>query len=383
MTALLTSKAWPIRLLRISVLVVIGWWAVKNIVHAQLPLQFEFPKLNQGKSLVDLGEIMSGGPSRDGIPPVDDPEFDTVAQASDWVDDREPVIVLTINKETKAYPLQILTWHEIVNDTLGGVPVSVTFCPLCNASIVFDRRIDDKVLDFGTTGRLRKSDMVMYDRQTESWWQQFTGEAIVGDLAGSILDRHPASIVAYEDFRLAHPDSPVLSRRTGHRRAYGANPYRGYDSVDDQPFLFFDPIDKRLPPMEYVLNVTVDKRHKLYPFTALKREPVINDVFSGLPVVVLSRDGTLSVLDAESIKESRTLPSATIFDRRVGERKLSFEMQGARIVDRETGSSWNLLGTATQGALAGTQLSSVNSGVHFAFAWLAFNPDSEIYQPNP
>jgi len=366
-------------MLRIVVLVAIGWWLTKGFVYAQLPRSVEWPNTDFDQRLVELDEIQSGGPPKDGIPPIDDPKFVSVEEADAWLDPREPVIVVTLDGETKAYPLQIMTWHEIVNDEVGAVPVSVTFCPLCNASIVFDRRKDGEILDFGTTGKLRKSDLVMYDRQTESWWQQLTGRAIVGEMAGTVLDRVPASIVAYENFREAYPQGRVLSRETGHRRAYGKNPYRGYDSVEDQPFLFFDPVDERLPPMERVLNVSVGDAHKLYPFSVFREEAIINDTVNGLPVVVFSRRGTLSVLDDSVIADSREVPSATAYDRRLDGRTLRFEIREGDIVDRETGTRWNLFGTAVEGPLAGHRLEPVGAGVHFAFAWLAFNPDSEIY----
>ncbi|HSS63039.1 MAG TPA: DUF3179 domain-containing protein, partial [Gammaproteobacteria bacterium] len=342
----------------------------------------EWPHTDFDNRIVDLSEIQSGGPPKDGIPPIDEPEFDTTAEASEWIDPREPVVVLTIDDVTRAYPLQILTWHEIVNDKVGGIPVSVTFCPLCNATIVFDRRVEGRILDFGTTGKLRKSDLVMYDRQTESWWQQFSGQAIVGDLSGEVLERIPASIVAFEDFERAYPFAQVLSRRTGHLRPYGKNPYSGYDRIDDQPFLFDQPVDRRLPPMERVLNVTVDATHRLYPFSVLKDEPVINDEVENVPVVVFSRQGTLSVLDASVIAKSKTVPSATAYVRRLDGRILNFELRDGRLVDRETGSEWNLFGTCVAGPLKGEQLEKPDSGVHFAFAWLAFNPESQIYRGN-
>jgi len=219
----------------------------------------------------------------------------------------------------------------------------------------------------------------MYDRQTESWWQQFTGRAIIGALTGTVLKQMPASIVAFADLRVTYPHAQVLSRKTGYRRAYGKNPYRGYDTIKDRPFLFFDPVDPRLPPMERVLNVNTGKAQRLYPFSALREQPVINDKVGGVPVVVFSRAGTLSVLDAGSIAASRTIPSATAFRRRLGKQTLSFEVRGGHIADRETGSRWNLLGVAVGGPLKGTRLRTTASGVHFAFAWLAFNPDSQIY----
>ena len=370
----------PFRLLGVLLLAACLGWIPPAAFAAESRFEREWPDTDFSKTLIDLEEVRSGGPPRDGIPPIDSPDFVTTEEAGEWLDPREPVIVVSADGETRAYPLQILTWHEIVNDELGDVPLAVTFCPLCNASIVFDRRAGGRLLDFGTTGNLRKSDLVMWDRQTESWWQQFTGRAIVGELAGTVLTRLPASIVAYEDFHRAYPRAQVLSRLTGHSRPYGSNPYRGYDSIEDQPFLFFDPVDERLPPMERVLNVSVGDRHKLYPFSALSRVPVVNDVVAETPVVVFSREGTLSVLDDSRIADSRIVPSATAYARRSNGRDLHFEATGGRIVDRETGSTWDLFGRATQGPLQGSRLENVDSGVHFAFAWLAFNPDSEIWR---
>jgi len=379
MHALIRSRALPYRLARIGLLVLLGWFAVKNLVHAEVPTSLEWPYTDFKKCLVEMSDIQSGGPPKDGIPAIDQPRFVSIKKATAWLDPREPVIVVSVGNKTKAYPLQILIWHEIVNDRIGELPITVTFCPLCNASIVFDRRQGDRVLDFGTTGRLRKSDLVMYDRQTESWWQQFTGRAIIGEMSGAVLKRVPASIVSFEDLWATYRHAQVLSRKTGYNRAYGSNPYRGYDTIKDRPFLFFDPVDPRLPAMERVLNINVGKIQRLYPSTVLRKQPVINDQVGGVPVVVFSREGTLSVLDARSIKASRTIPSATAFQRRLGKQTLSFELRSGVIADRETGSRWNLLGVAVGGPLKGTRLHTVDSGVHFAFAWLAFNPDSQIY----
>jgi len=379
MMALLRSRHWGWRSARIALLVGVAWWLLRPAVQAQLPDSRAWPDTDFDTAIVDLSEVRDGGPPKDGIPPVDDPEFVSPDAASEWLDSREPVIVFRANGDARAYPLQILIWHEIVNDEVGGVPVSVTFCPLCNASIVFDRRVEGRVLDFGTTGKLRKSDLIMYDRQTESWWQQISGRAIVGDYAGTELEQLPASIVAFEDFAERFPGGKVLSRDTGHRRDYGRNPYRGYDRIDQSPFLFSDPVDPRLPPMERVISVSVGESHTLYPFSLLREQPVVNDEVAGVPVVILSRKGTLSVLDSSTIAESRTLPSATAYQRRHDDRALTFETRDGAIVDEQTGSRWNLFGEAVAGPLAGARLEPAESGVHFAFAWLAFNPDSRIF----
>jgi len=294
----------------------------------------------------------------------------------------EPVILVEISGIARAYPLQILTYHEIVNDRINDTPLTVTFCPLCNSSIVFDRRNGGQVLDFGTTGLLRMSDLVMYDRQTESWWQQFSGKSIVGEMLGIELKRIPSSIVSFETFSQGFPDGMVLNRDTGHTRPYGRNPYAGYDRIDQTPFLFDRQIDDRLPPMERVLSVSVDGVARVYPFNLLKKRPVINDDISGKPVVVFANGELYSALDASSIVDSRHLVEATAWTRipTGGNRALNFEVKQGKIHDTQTGSQWNALGHAILGEMKGAQLDAVDSGVHFAFAWLAFNPETEIYR---
>ncbi len=338
----------------------------------------EWPKTDFSRRTVDLGEIRSGGPPKDGIPAIDRPRFVSPDAAKPWLKPKEPVIALRLAGERRAYPLQILMFHEIVNDEVAGQPVAVTFCPLCNASFVFERRVAGRVLDFGTTGRLRKSDLVMYDRQTESWWQQFNGTGIVGHYAGTLLKVLPSEIVAFEDFAAAYPGGKVLSRETGYSRPYGRNPYRGYDRIDQSPFLFSDPIDPRLPPMERVLSVAAGGKQRIYPFSVLEKTAVVNAELGGVPYVVFVKGGTASPLDTERIAEGRAIPAATAFDRRLDGRVLEFRARAGKALDAATGSEWNLFGEAVAGPLRGKQLAPVESGVHFAFAWLAFNPASEI-----
>ena len=190
--------------------------------------KMEWSKTDFSRHSVDYSEIMSGGPPKDGIPPVDDPKFVHVSEAK-GLGEREPVIGLVINGDARAYPLRILVWHEIVNDTVGGVPVAVTYCPLCNTALVFDRRLEGRVLDFGTTGKLLKSNLVMYDRQTESWWQQFLGEAIVGELTGARLAMLASRIESLANFRKRAPEGRLLVPNDPRMRRYGFNPYVGYD----------------------------------------------------------------------------------------------------------------------------------------------------------
>jgi hypothetical protein len=336
-------------------------------------------KTNFQKHTVPLREIREGGPPRDGIPSVDRPQFDTVAEARRWLGDQEPVVLVERTGDARAYPVQILVWHEIVNDVVGGEPLAVTFCPLCNAAIAFRRRVGGLVLDFGTTGKLRYSDLVMYDRQTESWWQQMTGEAIVGQLAGTRLEAVPAQGISWAEFARAHPAGRVLNRNTGHRRPYGRNPYVGYDNVGSLPFLYDGPpTDRRLRPMERVVALSLGGEAVAYPLEVLRRVRVLNDQAGALPVVVWWAPGTASALDREDIALSRDVGSAGVFDRRVEGRVLTFAFRNGRFEDRETGTTWDLLGRATKGRLEGKRLQPVVHGTYFWFAWAAFQPHTRV-----
>jgi hypothetical protein len=254
----------------------------------------------------------------------------------------------------------------------------VTFCPLCNTAIVFDRRLDGRVLDFGTTGNLRHSDLVMWDRQTESWWQQVTGEAIVGELTGRQLTMLPATIVSWEEFRGRFPGGRVLSRQTGFSRSYGTNPYAGYDRIDQPPFLFQGRPDGRLPPMERVVALEGGGEAVAYPYGLLRQRRVVADTVGGRPVVVFHQGGTTSALDASDIARSKDVGATGVFRPEVDGRPLTFEWREGGFVDRETGSRWSVTGLATAGPLAGKQLEPVVHAVPFWFAWAAFRPQTRV-----
>lgn len=331
---------------------------------------------------VPYSEIRSGGPPKDGIPAIDAPAFVPVEQARDWLDPVEPVIRIEIGGEARAYPIQIVMWHEIVNDRVGGVPVAVTFCPLCNTALAFERSQGDRVLDFGTTGRLRYSNLIMYDRQTESWWQQATGEAIAGAQAGARLKAVPAAIIAWQDFLLAHPQGRVLSRDTGFDRPYGRNPYLGYDDVSRPPFLYDGPATPEgLAPMARVLTIERGGESVAYPYATLQEMGAVNDVVGGEPIVVLWVPGTASALDTQQIASGRDVGSADAFQRQVAGQTLSFRRQGEHLVDGETGSQWTILGHAVSGPLAGERLVPVVAVNHFWFSWAAFSPETRIFMP--
>lgn len=338
------------------------------------------------KRTIDLSELVLGiqrADPRDSIPPIDDPAFETVDEASEWLTDREPVIALTLEDEARAYPLRILNLHEIVNDVVGGRPVAITFCPLCNSAVTFDREVNGQVLRFGVSGLLRNSDLVMWDRQTESLWQQITGEGIVGELAGTDLTFIPSPVVAWGDFRERYPEGGVLSRAQGIYPAelYDTQPYVGYDSAN-RPFLFGDEVDDRFPAMERVVGVRVNGETKAYPFSVISEEGAVNDEVGGRPILVLfGAEDTASVLDSRDVSQGRAVGVGLAFERMVGDRVLTFETRGGDLfVDQETGTTWDLLGVAVEGPLAGEKLTPMIGTNELWFAWAAFNQGAPVYE---
>lgn len=329
---------------------------------------------------VPLDEIVSGGPPKDGIPALDAPKFAGVRDADQWLEDREPVAVVTLNGETKAYPLQVLTWHEIANDEVGGIPVSVTFCPLCNTTLAFDRRFDGRILDFGTTGRLRHSDLVMYDRQTETWWQQATGEGIVGRYAGAQLAFIPAPVMSWREVKANYPGAKVLSRDTGFRREYGRNPYAGYDRRRAPIRGFFSgKVDGRLPALERVVAFEHGGEAVAVPFRALESKRVVMFEVRGEPFVVFWAPGTASALDHARVAQGRDVGAAGVFKASMDGRRLVFRpARESQFIDVETGTTWTLAGRATMGPLAGRRLEAVPHSNAFWFAWVAFRPQVRI-----
>jgi hypothetical protein len=329
--------------------------------------------------LVDLDEIRSGGPPPDGIPSIDDPKFIGV-DAVNFLEENEPVLAVDIDGDVRAYPVQILMWHEIVNDTVGGVPVAVTYCPLCNSAVAYDRRVDGQVLEFGTSGLLWNSALVMYDRQTETLWSHFTGQGIVGELTGTEIDVFPVATVPWGAWRDAHPDGLVLSRDTGFDRAYGRNPYPGYDDVTSQPFLFEGDVDGRYTAMTRIVGIEIDDDALGVPLITLQEDRVVQADVAGAGIVIFWEPGTASALDASDVAGGDDIGATAVFVPVADGQALTFSASDAGFVDNETGSTWNLFGQATDGPLAGSTLEAIPHVDTFWFAWSAFRPDSEILE---
>ncbi len=322
---------------------------------------------------------------RDAIRPVDTPRFVPAKKAVETYFENEPVCVIFAGKEARAYPLTILMFHEIVNDRLGKDPVSVTWCPLCNSVRVFDRtiRTDNgaEVLDFGTTGMLRKSNLVMWDRQSETWWQQFTGMGVAGKYAGVELHVLPSMILSFADYRTCFPEGKILvMEKKKQGPPYGMNPYVKYDSLDRKPRLFFGQADTRLPPMERVVHVSANDQDRIYPYPVLREKRVIMDDPGGKEIVLFYKPGMQSVLDERDIKKGREIGNAVVFLPYAGNKKLTFTWRDGKFLDNETGSEWCISGKCIKGKLKGKQLSPYPYTIDFAFAIFAFYREIKIYQ---
>jgi hypothetical protein len=334
-------------------------------------------------SVIDLNELLVGIPAsdpRDAIPPIDDPQFEPVSE-SDWIQDQEPGVLIEVEGDARFYPLSIMTRHEIVNDEIGGIPVAVTYCPLCNTALAFDRRFEGETLRLGVSGLLRHSDLVMWDDITHTLWQQITGEAIVGEHAGKSLTPLGSAIVRWADFRDNHPEGQALGPEQGFGRVYGTNPYEFYSSRA-RPYAFFSgEVDDRFPALERVVGISINDVDKAYPFSLINEVRVVHDTLAGQKLVVFWGAGdTADALDSGVIANAVGIGTGIVYVPVINGQTLTFEASGdTEFVDSETGTTWTILGKAIAGDLAGEELELLPHRNEFWFAWQAFFPDAEVW----
>jgi uncharacterized protein DUF3179 len=304
---------------------------------------------------------------RDAIPPIHKPTYQPAAEAT-WLHDQDLVIGYAAADGAWAYPVRILNYHEIVNAVLGGEPVLISYCPLCSSGIVYDRRLDDRVLTFGNTSALYESDLVMLDYQTGSYWWQVAGQAIVGPLTGQALAVLPSLATTWREWQRLHPSTLVLSQNTGYTRRYDGDPFLGYmEAVDRGGFAF--PVseaakDHRLKPAARVLAVRVGDDARAYPLAALGRTAVM-DTLGGRSIVVF--------IDAAG-------PTGAAYETTVAGTSLRFEARTGALADTQTGSEWDLAGRAIAGPLKDVQLAAVPARTSWWFAIVAAEPGITIYQ---
>ncbi|MCY3959601.1 MAG: DUF3179 domain-containing protein [Chloroflexi bacterium] len=331
---------------------------------------------------VPLSRLQTNDLERFRAYPIDVPRFDEIDVANAFLDPREPVIQFTVGQTARAYPLRFLVWHEIVNDEVEGRPILVTYDPRTNAARVVERRLLGAAMRFRAADALDRGGRLLWDSLTQSWWRQFTGEAIVGDLTGLQLRPRPSLLVSYAAFRKAFPQGRVLDSRSRPERDdsadYGATNYPGYERHSDPPLSVNGTPDRRLPPTARVLALEVGGEAAAFAFDHLASERAINVEVGGQPVVALWSPGVLSVLDAPRIADSRDVGMAAAHGREVRDRVLTFTFADGVVRDRETGSVWSLSGRALSGALAGAQLPPLVHNAPFWFAWAAHYPATRL-----
>ncbi|MDA1314113.1 MAG: DUF3179 domain-containing protein [Acidobacteria bacterium] len=335
-------------------------------------------KTDLSKKSIDLSELLSGGPPKDGIPAILNPKFVSVEEANGWLAPSEPVLMVKHAGEARAYPLQILIFHELANDQIADLPILVSYCPLCNSAITFDRRIDGQTHTFGVSGMLRNSDMVMYDHQTDSLWQQLTGDSLVGEHTGKQLKLISSQVVPWNHFAENFRDAKVLSRDTGYENRYGTTPYGGYEFSNRLMFPVTATRKADVRPMERMLTLILAGNVRAYPFEHLRRNKVTEGKLNDRPYVVFYEPTALSTMDARTIADSRAVGSAGVFSPMLDGEKLKFQFKNGKTIDKGTKSSWDIFGKAIDGPLAGKQLDSIEHGIYYAFALLAFYPRAEL-----
>lgn len=336
----------------------------------------EFPE-----PLVPVEEIIAGGPPPDGIPPVDNPVFVPVAENLELLDPVEPVVAIEIGGDARAYPIRAMVWHEIVNDVVGGVPVAVTYCPLCNSAVSYVRTINGVETTFGTSGLLFASGLVMYDRATESLWTHYDGRAVVGVLTGTELEPVPSPLLSWGDFRESYPSGQVLDwTRTGYDRDYGRNPYVGYDDPTATPFLFLGALDDRAVAMQRVVGVRVDDAAAAFNLESVSgaEARATNTTVGNRPVAIFWKAGQSSALETGDQSSGRDVGSVGVFDPRLDGEVLSFTAVGGEFVDDATGSIWTITGEAADGPLAGARLTRLDHLDTFWFAWATYQPETVL-----
>ncbi len=324
---------------------------------------------------VEPSNFTSIGTGKDGIAPIDEPRFESVAEAREWLMDTSPVIALHSAQPARAYPLTVLARHEIINDEIDGRHIAVTYCPLCNSPIIYDREVDGDVLRLGVTGNLYGSNFLMWDDRTESWWQQFTGMAIVGEYTGTMLEIISSQVVGFATFAERFPDGLVLAGGDDHPTlSYDMNPYMGYEETS--PMFGDGDYDTRLMPMERVLAAEVNGMAVAYSYEYISSRGVVHDEVNGVPIVAFWQPGAASVVDGPTEETSKDVGQGAVFGREVAGRVLDFRYETGRIFDEQTGSEWNIFGEAISGALEGSTLTRYQCYPHFWFAWSSAHPDT-------
>jgi len=357
------------RLLLLGILLVIVFVSAcqvteKKITDKSLEIETEGDIMitNGVKHLVPLDKILGGGPPKDGIPSIDKPKFTSVEEADKWLNDDDLVLGLVRNGVARAYPFRIMNWHEIVNEKIKNEAILITYCPLCRTGLAFESKINNEEVEFGTSGKLFNSNLVMYDRKTDSYWSQVTGQAIVGELTGMKLKRIALDTLPWQNWKEEHPDSLILSRDTGHIRDYNRDPYAGYEKRSSVLFPL-ENRDDRLHSKTIVVGIELNGKQKAYPQEDVRKVGLINDEFADTQLLVVFDEASAVV---------------KIFERELEGNVLEFKLENKKLIDNN-GDEWSFYGEGL-GEAEGKELKPVlTDGGSFWFSWFSFFPDTELF----
>lgn len=322
-------------------------------------------------SLIDFDKkVVSGGPPPDGIPPIEDPIYISIAEAEDFMNSGDPIFVLESEEGIKAYPQKILVWHEIVNEFIDGKAVSITYCPLTGSAICYKGDLESGETNFGTSGKLVNSNLIMYDRETRSYWPQILGVAINGSEEGKLLEEIPIIWTTWDKLVNTYPEARVLSLDTGFFRSYGVDPYGSYQSErsyynSGEPFFAVMAKDNRFESKEVVIGIKAGNSVAALSKTLVSEKGILNIEVGGKSIVAFY---------------DKALDAVRVYSRELEEKILEFEMEDKTLKDSGSGSLWNIFGESIDGDHKGKKLEWITSFDVMWFAWYAFYPDTEVYE---
>lgn len=314
------------------------------------------------------------------IPAITQPRFESVQNALAWLPSDAPVITVVQGGDVRAYPLAILEWHEVVDDTIGGRPVAITYCPLCNSAIVYDRRDGTRQRTLETSGALDNGALVLIDPATRQMWLQPSGASLY---QGSALTWVPSGMMSLRDAIRAYPNLVVLSRNTGFDRDYSASPY-GDVGGPGIATGFRGYYDERIPPKTRVSGVVVGGRARAWQYPALAQQQAIDDAVASTPVVVFYDQAVTGIGNSANLLAAPEVGASAVYRRSVNGRVLTFTaIDSAQFRDNETGSIWDFTGRAVQGPMTGNQLVPIRHLDTYWYAWAAFYPGTSLFPAAP
>lgn len=337
----------------------------KNFIESNTTETEKIVETNGVKHLasINLNDIVLGCPGKDCIKSIDNPKFESVSSASTYLKDNDRILALKYEGIVKGYPSKILDRHEIVNDFFGEKPVLVSYCPLCGTGIAFKRQVNGETVEFGVSGRLYNSNLIMYDRKTSSFWQQITGKAIVGELTGKKLEQIPMDTMQWKDFKKRFPEANVL-KGVYPTTIYESYPYGDYEESNE---VFFPVKNKnnKYKAKEWVYGLEINGKTKVWPEKEVNKANIINDELAGKKILIVKNPETNTI---------------KFFERTINNKTLEFTIVNGKLKTKDESSEWGFEGNALSGKLKGKKLKQIPVIRSFWFSWVALHPNTLTFE---